>query len=203
MAVGRPRSFDRDEALDKALEVFWRQGYEPTSIAELCHAMGINPPSLYAAFGNKEALFRQALDRYVEKVSVYICEAMAQPTARAAVEKLLLVKAEKLTEPGRPGACMLVSGALGCAEATQCARDQLSELGEHALRERFQRGIADGDLPKDADPAALARYIATVGHGMVIQAAAGATREQLLDVVDMTLKTFPGETVATAASANG
>ena len=191
MAVGRPRLFDRDEALDKALDVFWRQGYEATSIAELCHAMGVNPPSLYAAFGNKEALFRQALERYVEKVSVYIHEALAQPTARAAVEKLFLTKVDHLTDPTQPSACLLITGAFGCSEATSCVREELSKFAEHTLRERFERGIADGDLPKDTDPAALARYIATVGNGMVVQAAAGATREHLLQVVAMTMKTFP------------
>jgi AcrR family transcriptional regulator len=191
MAVGRPRLFDREEALDKALEVFWRQGYESTSIAELCHAMGVNPPSLYATFGNKEALFRQTLDRYVENVSVYVRDAMAEPTARAAVEKLFLTKVDFLTDPSKPNACMLVSGALGCAEATECVREQLSEIAEHTLRERLEKGIADGDLPKDTDPAALARYIATIGHGMVIQAAAGATRKDLMQIVDMTMKAFP------------
>jgi AcrR family transcriptional regulator len=195
MAVGRPRAFDRDEALDKALDVFWRQGYETSSIAELCHAMGINPPSLYAAFGNKESLFRQTLDRYVAKVSVDIQAALAQPTARKAVEALMMKKVECLTDPTRPSACMLVSGALGCAEATDCVREELTKFAEHTLRERFEKAHADGDLPKDSDPAALARYVAVVGHGLVIQAAAGATREQLLQVVEMTMKSFPEERV--------
>jgi AcrR family transcriptional regulator len=192
MAVGRPRAFDRETALDCALEVFWRQGYEGTSVAELTKAMGINPPSLYAAFGNKEDLFRQTLDRYVERVGVYVREALAEPTARAAVEKLLLTKVENLTDPDKPSACMLVSGALGCAEATECVREELSKLAEHTLRERFDKAIADGDLPKESDPVALARYIATVGHGLVVQAAAGASREDLMQVVEMTMRSFPG-----------
>src|ERR687895_845688 len=87
--AGRPREFDQDEALDTALEVFWRQGYEGTSLGELTVAMGINRPSLYAAFGNKEALFRKALDRYVDGPAAYTREALHEPSARAVVERLL------------------------------------------------------------------------------------------------------------------
>ena len=191
MAVGRPRAFDCVTALDQALAVFWRQGYEGTSITDLTKAMGINPPSLYAAFGNKEELFRRALDRYIETVSGYVNEAMAEPTARKAIEKLLLTKVQCLSDPNTPNACMLVSGALGCAEATECVREKLSKFAEQTYRARFEKGITDGDLPRDTDPVAMANYIAAVGHGMVIQAATGATREQLLQVVAMTLKTFP------------
>ncbi|HTI86589.1 MAG TPA: TetR/AcrR family transcriptional regulator [Alphaproteobacteria bacterium] len=194
MAVGRPRAFDREEALDKALEVFWRQGYEATSIAELTKAMGINPPSLYAAFGNKEALFRQALDRYVEKGSVRIREAMAQPTARAAVEKLLRDGADRLTDPTCPHSCMLVTGALACSEEAEEVRDEVASrraMLETALRERFERARAEGDLSDNTDPASLARYVATIAHGMSVQVAGGATRKDLLDIVEVALKAFP------------
>jgi AcrR family transcriptional regulator len=194
MAAGRPRAFDRETALDRALEVFWRQGYEGASVAELTKTMGINPPSLYAAFGNKEGLFRQALDRYVEKGSVYLREAMAEPTARAAVERLLRDGAERLTDPCTPNGCMLVSGALSCSEAADDVREELASRRagvEMALRERFVRARTEGDLPDDADPAALARYIATVSQGMSVQAAGGASLKDLMQVVDMTLRAFP------------
>jgi AcrR family transcriptional regulator len=194
MAVGRPRAFDRDEALDKALEVFWRQGYEASSIADLTRAMGINPPSLYAAFGNKESLFRQALDRYVETRGVYLREAMARPTARAAVETLMREGIARATDPDHPYPCMLVTGALACSEAAADVREEVAKrrgMLENTLRERFERGRAEGDLPDTADPAALASYVATICHGMSVQVAGGATREQLHQVVDLVLKAFP------------
>jgi AcrR family transcriptional regulator len=194
MAVGRPREFDRDTALDQALEVFWRQGYEGTSVAELTKVMGINPPSLYAAFGNKEGLFREAIDRYAEKGTAHICEAMARSTARGAVEALMRGSVERLTDPKKPNTCMLVSSALSCSEASVDIRDELSSRRacmETALRERFQKARTDGDLPDDADPVALALYVATVCHGLSVQASGGATRKDLMQVVDMTLRTFP------------
>jgi AcrR family transcriptional regulator len=194
MAAGRPRAFDREAALDRALELFWRQGYEGTSIADLTGAMGINPPSLYAAFGNKEALFREAVDRYVEQTSVHIREAMAKPTARAAAETWLRGAAERATAPKAPKACMLVSAALACSAASDDIRDELAARRagvEAAFRDRLQKGRADGDLPADVDVAALARYLATVSHGMSVQASGGATRKELMQVVDMTLRAFP------------
>jgi AcrR family transcriptional regulator len=194
MAVGRPRAFDRDAALDRALEVFWRQGYEGTSISDLTKAMGINPPSLYAAFGNKEGLFREALDRYVAKGSRRLNEAMAEPTARAAVEKLLRGGVEILTDPKNPSACMLVSGALSCSEAAEDIHEELAARRgnlEDTLRNRFEKARGEGDLPEGSDIAALARYVATVAHGLSVQASGGATRNDLMQVVDMALKAFP------------
>jgi AcrR family transcriptional regulator len=194
MAAGRPRAFDRDEVLDKALEVFWRQGYEASSIADLTKAMGINPPSLYAAFGNKESLFRQALDRYVEKGWVRVREALAEPTARAAIDKLLRGGAERITDPTCPHSCMLVTGALACSEEADEVRDEVAKrraMLEDAVRERLQRARAEGDLPDSADPAALARYVTTIAHGMSVQAAGGATRKDLMQVVDTALTAFP------------
>jgi len=194
MTAGRPRAFDMETTLDRALAVFWRQGYEGTSVADLTKAMGISPPSLYAAFGNKEGLFRGALDRYVEKTSAYLREAMAEPTARAAVAKLLRGNVERLTDPEMPNTCMLVSGALSCSEAAGDIRDELAARRagiEHALRDRFVQARAAGDLPGDADPVALARYVATVTQGMAVQATGGASRKALMQVVDMVLHTFP------------
>lgn len=194
MAAGRPRAFDRDTALDRALELFWRQGYEGTSVADLTRAMGINPPSLYAAFGNKEGLFREAVDRYVEKTSASIGNDLAAPTARASVEKLLRGTAERLTDPKTPNTCMLVSGALSCSEAAEDIRQELtlrrSGLST-ALEARFKQARTDGDLPDSTDIAALARYVATVCHGMSVQAAGGATRNDLMQVAEMALKAFP------------
>src|SRR5687767_6665585 len=110
--IGRPRAFDTDKALDHALLVFWRKGYEGASLSELTKAMGINRPSLYAAFGDKKALFRKALDRYMEGPAAYVREALNEPTARAVVERLLGGAADLLTDPRTPQGCLTVQSAL-------------------------------------------------------------------------------------------
>ena len=147
MAMGRPREFDLDKALDQALEVFWRNGYEGASIADLTDAMGINPPSLYAAFGNKEGLFRKALDRYVEQRTEFWNEALEAPTAREVVEHLLRGSADFLTEECNPPGCLFVRSALACSEAEDAIRRELAARraeGEDATagapRARQKRG---------------------------------------------------------------
>src|SRR5213592_2067234 len=120
--VGRPRAFHVDEALDQALEVFWRKGFEGTSLPDLTKAMGINRPSLYAAFGNKEALFRRALDRYAEGPAAYVREALNGLTARAVAERLLHGSIDLLTDPRHPRGCLMVQGALACGEAADSVR---------------------------------------------------------------------------------
>lgn len=194
MTTGRPRGFDKEQALDRALEVFWRQGYEGASIADLTAAMGINPPSLYAAFGNKEALFCSALDRYGRVRTAYWSEAMAAPTAREVAEGLLRGTAKFLTDPCHPRGCLGVQGALACGEGGQSVRAALEARRAQAqaqIRDRLKRAKKDGDLPKDADVAALARYLSTLVEGMAVQAAAGASRKELLRVADMALRAWP------------
>lgn len=191
---GRPREFDKEQVLDKALHVFWKRGYEGTSLSDLTEAMGINRPSLYAAFGNKEELFKLALDRYVEKGPGSVHRAsLLQPTARAVVESLLTASATMLTDPSNPPGCLAVQGALSCGEASESIKQALCErrsLGEQQLRQRFERAKAEGDLGPDSDPAGLARYVMTVMQGMSVQAAGGASRADLLAVVDMALKAW-------------
>jgi AcrR family transcriptional regulator len=185
---GRPREFDADQALDRALEVFWRKGYEGASLAELTEAMGINRPSLYAAFGNKEALFRKALDRYADGPAAYTREALAAPTARAVIDRLLLGAADALTDPCNPPGCLGVQGALSCGEAAESVRDELCSRRtsfEMELRRRFERARSEGDLSADANCADLARLIMTVVQGMSVQAAGGATRKDLRKVAEM------------------
>jgi AcrR family transcriptional regulator len=191
---GRPREFDIDQALDRALKVFWRKGYEGASLPELTRAMGINRPSLYAAFGNKEALFRKALDRYAEGPAAYLREALNEPTARAVAERLLSGTVELLTDRRNPRGCLLVQGALACGEAAESVRQELASrraAGEAGLRQRFERARADGDLPADAEPADLARYLVTMLRGMAVQAAGGASREELRRVADLALRAWP------------
>jgi AcrR family transcriptional regulator len=194
VALGRPRAFDADEALGKALKVFQRKGYEGSSIADLTEAMGINPPSLYAAFGSKEDLFRRAVDRYVGIREDFSHEALNAPTAREVVERLLRGTADQLTDPQSPPGCLLVQGALSCGDAAEPVKKELCfrrVAEEVALRHRLERALEDGDLPKRLDVAGLARYIATVSQGMAVQAAGTATRADLHTVVDAVMQTWP------------
>jgi AcrR family transcriptional regulator len=194
VAMGRPREFDVELALDRALDVFWRNGYEGTSIADLTTAMGINPPSLYAAFGNKAGLYRKAVDRYVERRTEFWNEALNAPTARGMVEHLLRESADFLTEECNPPGCMLVRGALSCSEAEDALQRELTArrtIGEVRLRERLQHAKDDGTMPSDLDPADYARYIMVVLEGMSVRAAGGATREELHKVADMALRAWP------------
>jgi AcrR family transcriptional regulator len=191
--MGRPREFDLDEALDRAMEVFWRKGYEGTSIPDLTEAMGINRPSLYAAFGNKESLFGKVLDRYAEKSGNHVREALEEPTARGVVEKALRGAVELLTDPDHPHGCLLVQGALTCGEDADCIRQELISrraMVELALRDRFQKAIAEDDLPAECKPADLARFVATFMQGLSVQAAGGAKRAELLRVVEMVLRAW-------------
>jgi AcrR family transcriptional regulator len=194
VATGRPREFDIDQALDQALNVFWRKGYEGTTLPDLTRAMGINRPSLYAAFGNKEELFRKALDRYAAGPGSHVVAALNEPTARAVVERLWHGVIEMATNPQNPAGCLLVHGALVCGDTADSVRRETATrraAGVAALRRRFQRAVSEGDLPADVNPADLARYVATVTHGMAVQAATGASRAQLRRVAQLALRAWP------------
>ena len=140
MPRGRPRAFDIYRALDRALRVFWRKGYEGATLPDLTKAMGINRPSLYAAFGNKEALFRKAIDRYVEGPASHFREALQRPTARAVVERLLRGSIDLITDSRNPRGCFMVQSALACGDTSESIRREMVKrraAGEAALRERF------------------------------------------------------------------
>lgn len=193
MAMGRPREFNADAALDSALQVFWRKGYEGASMNDLTEAMGITKPSLYAAFGNKEELFRKALDRYVDGPGGYYQVALQQPTARGVVEHVLYGGADAMTDPVHPG-CLAVQGALCCGEAAETIKLELAARrakAEDDLRARLARAIAEGDLPAEAEADSLARYVSAILQGMAVQAASGASREQLRKLADMALRSWP------------
>lgn len=192
--MGRPRAFDRGQALDQAMDVFWRHGYEGASLAELTRAMGVNPPSLYAAFGNKEGLFRAVLDRYGERRTTFMDEVIDAPTSRHVVERYLRGWAE-LGDPGKPAGCLILQSGLACGAGGEAVADELTERRkdpECRLRARFERARDEGDLPVGVDPGALARYLVAVTQGMSIQAAGGATPAELRQVAEMALKAWPG-----------
>jgi AcrR family transcriptional regulator len=193
-SLGRPRSFETGKALDAAMKVFWRKGYEGASLSDLTRAMGINRPSLYAAFGDKESLFRKALDRYDNGPAGYVREALNQPTARAAVERLMEGAAELTTASSNPRGCLFVQGALACGDGAKTIRDDLilrRDAGEKAVRQRLKRAQAEGDLPGYANPADLARFVVTMIHGIAVQAASGAARGQLRRVIRTALRAWP------------
>jgi AcrR family transcriptional regulator len=192
--MGRARAFDTDEALDRAMTVFWSKGYEGASLADLTEAMEISRPSLYAAYGNKEELFRKALERYGEGPSSYERDALAQPTARAVAEGLLRGAADVQTDPATPAGCLAVLGSTYCAEESSPIGKTLIAFrlaGHAAIRERFERARAEGDLPANADPKALTHYIGTVVCGMAVLAASGVTRKELERVIELTMRAWP------------
>jgi AcrR family transcriptional regulator len=193
MAMGRPRAFDADAALDQAMEVFWRHGYEGATIAQLTEAMHINPPSLYAAFGSKEGLLKAALDRYSAKRACWMEEILSAPTAREVAERMLMGTADTQTDPANPPGCLLVQGGLACGTGSENVPFELASRRaetENQLRERFVKAKAEGDLKETADPAALARYLSAVNAGMGVMASSGADREALRQVAAVSVKAF-------------
>ena len=177
MAGGRPRAFDADEALDRALEVFWRQGYEGTAVSDLTAAMGINRPSLYATFGNKEALFRKVLDRYADGPAAFAARALELPRAKDVAEALAYGAIQLTTGPDTPRGCLNVRTAQACGPDAEPARHEAitHRAADHAaLRRRLRRAQAEGDLPPDADPGALAQFLTTFMDGIAVQAGGSA-----------------------------
>jgi AcrR family transcriptional regulator len=192
--IGRPREFDKSKAIDGAMLLFWRNGYEGTSISDLTETLGITRPSLYAAFGNKEQLFRTVLDRYDEGTAEFLSGSLDLPTAREVAEGLLRGAANFHTNPANPPGCLMVHGALvGSDESDPLrreTRDRRARLRE-AIRERLERALTEGDLPEHADPEALARYMVAVMRGMAVEAASGAKGRDLHQIVDIAMGAWP------------
>jgi len=191
---GRPRAFDPDEALDRAMHVFWAKGYEGASLSALTRAMRINRPSLYGAFGNKEQLFRKVLDRYMNGPLAFFGKALAARKARDVIEQIFLGAADMPSDPRTPAGCLVVQGALACGDAAGSVRNEIAALrtaAKAALRRRLQRAKREGDLPSNADPAELSHYVMTVLHGMAVQGADGASPDQLRRVAQVALRAWP------------
>lgn len=194
MAMGRPRKFDLDEAVASALRVFMAKGYEGASTAELAASMRIGAPSLYAAFGSKEGLFRRAMERHAASLEPILRNALEQGTAFAVAEQFMRGNVDVLTDPTRPPGCLFVQGALCCSDAGLPIRDELARhrvAGEPLLCGRFTEALQKGDLPARIDPVLLARYVVTVMNGLAVRAAGGASRSDLHETVDTVLALWP------------
>jgi AcrR family transcriptional regulator len=192
--MGRHREFDVEKALDTALCVFWRKGYEGASYADLTEAIGVERPALYSAFGNKEALFRQALARYYERYMDFIPEALQLPTAREVAARILYSSADLNTRYPDHTGCLGINGAVAGSDEAEPVRQALIGVraaGEAQLRERFERAMAEGDLPETAKPNVLAAFVMAVLHGMAVQAKAGFRRDVLEAVAEQALATWP------------
>lgn len=192
--TGRPRGFDTEEALERAMLVFWEHGYEGASLADLTNAMGISATSMYAAFGNKEELFRKALERYSDGPGSYLVRALEEPTALGVATAILNGTVRTTTRPAHPHGCMGVQGALTTGDSGREVRDLLAAWrnnGCSRVRERFQRAVDDGDLPPQTDPGLLARYVTTLSFGIAVQAASGVGRDELQEMADAALRDWP------------
>jgi AcrR family transcriptional regulator len=191
---GRPRAFDAHVALERAMHVFWAKGYEGAAVSDLTQAMRINRPSLYAAFGNKEQLFRKVLDRYASGPLAYFSKALAAAKGRDVIEKILFGAANMASDLRLPAGCLLVQGALACGDSAGSVQKETAArraASEVALRRRLQRAKREGDLSPRANPAELARYVMTVLQGMAVQGANGAKRDQLRQVARTALRAWP------------
>ncbi|WP_233834274.1 TetR/AcrR family transcriptional regulator [Paraburkholderia sp. ZP32-5] len=192
--MARARGFDIDEAIRTATNMFWRQGYERTSLADLTAAMGITPPSFYFAFGNKEGLFRQVLKYYVETRLASAEQALDEPTARGVAESLLHRLLDLYTDETCPPGCLVVNSTLSRTDETASIRAELAASRNERrkrLSARFQKAKDDGDLPPEADPDELARYLMVVGWGLAFAAQAGMTREELRGTIALALDSWP------------
>jgi AcrR family transcriptional regulator len=194
VVMGRPREFETDAALEKAMRLFWTKGYEGTSVADLTETLGISRPSLYAAFGDKQSLFRAVLERYAAGPAGYVAAALGKPTAREVAEQLLRGAADLQAGSSNPGGCLTVNGAIACGDEAEPVRQALNAhrtAGVALLRRRFEQAKAQHDLPQDSDPAALARFVATVVYGMAVLASGGASRKELEQVIRTAMKAWP------------
>lgn len=193
---GRPPAFNYEEALEKAMQTFWTFGYEGTSMAALIEAMGMNKPSIYAAFGNKEALFNRVLDKYVSGPSAFVREALAEPTSYLVAKKFLTGAVELLTQHQNPRGCMIVQGALSCGPEAEMMQKKLIAYRanlEESFKKRFDLAKDNKDLPEDTNTAALAKYVTTIHQGISVQASSGASKDALMQIIDIAIQNWPGK----------
>lgn len=191
---GRPVAFDKEEVLDKAVNVFWAHGYEGASMSELVEVLGVNKPSIYAAFGNKEALFLKALEKYISGQAGFITKALNEPTAKLVAEKFLIGAVEFFSDKSHPSGCMVVQGALSCGQGAEFIQNELISCRwklEDNFKKRFDLAIEQGDLLPSSNSSNLAKYLTTLHQGLSVQATSGAGKSELLAVVDLALNIWP------------
>jgi AcrR family transcriptional regulator len=189
--TGRPIGFDKDAALEAAMLLFWERGYEGTSMADLTEAMGLNPSSIYAAFGDKHALFSLAVKRYMDSRAQYAKKALQEPTLKRVIRGLFDNTIAFLTTPGHPPICMTLAGAMSCSVDAATARDLLTEVrkqNQAAIRERLVKARKTGELPKSINVDDYARYLSSILAGLSIQAANGSTKAELKRIAEMALR---------------
>jgi AcrR family transcriptional regulator len=189
--TGRPIGFDKNAALEAAMLLFWERGYEGTSMADLTRAMGLNPSSIYAAFGDKHALFSSAVKRYIGSRAQYATKALQEPTLERVLRALFDNTVAFLTTPGHPPTCMTLAGAMGCSVEATPARDLLTEIrkqNEVAIRKRLLAAQKSGEFPKGINVGDYTRYLSSILAGLSVQAANGATRAELRRTAQMALR---------------
>jgi AcrR family transcriptional regulator len=175
--------------------LFWERGYEGTSMADLTHAMDLNPSSIYAAFGDKHALFSLAVKRYMDSRAQYATKALEEPTLKRVIRALFDNTVTFLTTPGHPPTCMTLAGAMGCSVDATPARDLMTEIrkqNEVTMRERLLKAWKSGELPKGINVDDYTRYLSSILAGLSIQAANGATKEELKRTAQMALRYLLG-----------
>ncbi|MGC1969679.1 MAG: TetR/AcrR family transcriptional regulator [Candidatus Acidiferrales bacterium] len=189
--TGRPINFDKDAALEAAMLLFWERGFEGASMADLTQAMRLNPSSIYAAFGDKQALFALAANRYLEYRAQYAATALAQPTLKGVIRALFENTVKFLTTPGHPPRCMSLVGAMGCSVDATPAKQLMTEIrrqNQAAIKSRLVRARKSGELPKEINVDDYTRYLSTILAGLSIQAATGATKAELKRAAEMALR---------------
>jgi AcrR family transcriptional regulator len=194
MVAGRPREFDYDKALEQAMNVFWSKGYEGTSMPDLTDAMGMNRPSVYAAFGNKEELFNKALDRYHKQSMVFLHEQLKATDVREAISGFFCGIATSFSCGETPKGCFAVMAALVGSDECESVRDAARARREDifsALHDRLKKGVKEGDLPKGTDTKCLARFFVTVLQGMSVQSASGACDDDMHKIALKALDVLP------------
>src|ERR1700722_20111626 len=177
--MARPRVFDIEMAVQTATVMFWKHGYEQTSVAVLTEEMGITPPSFYFAFESKDRLFRKVIEHYAATYLGFMENAFRQPTARGVAETMLYGCADVYSNPSNPPGCLIMNCSLPSAESTVQVRQELAiqrKARRAKLKRRFQEAKASGDLPPDSDPEELARYVMSIGWGLAVEAQSGASK---------------------------
>jgi TetR/AcrR family transcriptional regulator, copper-responsive repressor len=195
VAIGRPRTFDREQALQRALDAFWEYGYDATSVAALSAAVGITTPSLYSAFGDKRTLFLEALDCYLATFGAFSGRALAEEsTPQRAITRMLAEAADSYTRPDHPRGCLLITAATNCTPQSDDIKTQLRDIrqaGVGALEQKITAAIGAGELPADTDARALATYYSAVIQGMSAKARDGATRDELHAIAATAMRAWP------------